>query len=155
MEKSNITSAMKILFLFTLMLLLFASCNPEPQQIRMGEEECAHCSMMINDEQFAAQLVATTGRHYNFDAIECMAAFVDGFDGDIHSLWVHDYFEPGEWIDATQATYLHSDQLRSPMSVNISAYRQAQQAGQNQAEYDGNLLDWDEVKVLVREKWGQ
>lgn len=121
----------------------------------MGEEECAHCSMMINDEQFAAQLVATTGRHYNFDAIECMAAYIGDFDGDIHSLWVHDYFEPGEWIDATDATYLHSDQLRSPMSVNISAYRQTEDAQQNQTEYEGNLLNWDEVRQLVREEWGQ
>ncbi len=136
-------------------LLMLSACQPEPQPIQMGQEECAHCSMMINDEQFAAQLVTETGRHYNFDAIECMAAYSNEFDGDIHSLWVYDYFSPGEWIDATEVTFLKSDQLRSPMSVNISAYRQQEDAEQNQAEYEGNLLNWDEVRQLVREEWGQ
>lgn len=120
----------------------------------MGEEECAHCNMMITEEQFAAQLVTSTGKAHSFDAIECLAAEANEFDGEIHSLWIRDYFEPGEWFDATQATYLHSEELSSPMGLNLSAYRDRGDAEENQTEHGGELLEWDEVQHLVLEEWG-
>lgn len=116
----------------------------------MGEEECAHCNMMISDQQFASQLVTSTGRHYSFDAIECMAAYTADFDGEIHSLWVRDYYEYEEWIDATQATFVQSDEIPSPMSVNISAYKDREDA-QQQVE---DVIDWEDVKRLVADQWG-
>lgn len=137
-----------------IMMLLITACEPQPQPIQMGEEECAHCNMMISEEPYAAQLVSSTGRHFSFDAIECMAAYTEDFDGEIHSIWVRDFNNSGDWFDATQAIFLRSDELQSPMSVNLSAYNQQSEAEENQNEYGGELYTWDEVVHLVREQWG-
>lgn len=138
------------------MLLIFLACDRGPQEIRIGQQECDHCRMMISQEQFAAQLVTQQGRQYAFDAIECMAAFVDQGDGqdlEIHSLWVPDFLNPGSWIPAEAATYLQSDGLRSPMALNFSAYTDERTARDQQQEFGGRIMTWPEVRSVVRDSW--
>ncbi len=137
-------------------VLVLAACEPGPQDIRIGEQECDHCRMMISDERFASQLVTEKGRQYAFDAIECMAAFVDGGEGqsiDIHSLWVPDFERPGEWLVAEEAYYLQSDELRSPMALNFSAYETEDKAEQQQNRFSGSVMDWHELGGKVHEAW--
>ncbi len=137
-------------------LLMFGACDRGPQDIRIGQQECDHCRMMISQEQFAAQLITQQARQYAFDAIECMAAFVnqgDGRDLDIHSLWVPDFKEPGRWIAAEAATYLQSDGLRSPMALNFSAYADERSARDQQQEFGGQVVTWDGVQSIVRDSW--
>lgn len=137
-------------------LLLAAACDRGPQEIRIGQQECDHCRMMISQEQFAAQLITEQGRQYAFDAIECMAAFVDSGDGrelDIHSLWVPDFNNPGNWIAAESAWYLQSDGLRSPMALNFSAYADEEAARRQQSGFDGRVVRWVEVREIVRDSW--
>ena len=137
-------------------LLLAAACDRGPQDIRIGQQECDHCRMMISQEQFAAQLITQQGRQYAFDAIECMAAYVDGSAGrelEIHSLWVPDFQGPGNWISAESAWYLQSDGLRSPMALNFSAYTDESSARRQQAEFGGQVIRWMKVRDIVRESW--
>ncbi len=136
--------------------LLIVACDRGPQEIRIGQQECDHCRMMISQEHFAAQLITEQGRQYAFDAIECMAAFVDGSAGgelDIHSLWVPDFHDPGNWIAAESAWYVQSDGLRSPMALNFSAYTDESTARSQQAEFGGQVVRWTEVQAIVRESW--
>ena len=142
--------------LMACVLLLIAACDRGPQEIRIGQQECDHCRMMISQEQFAAQLITQQGRQYAFDAIECMAAFVDSGDGtelDIHSLWVPDFHDPGNWMEAETAWYLQSDDLRSPMALNFSAYTDEGTARSQQSEFGGRVVRWMEVRDIVRESW--
>ncbi len=146
-----------ILFISILSLMLFAvGCEQGPQEIRIGEQECDHCRMMISQEQFAAQLVTRQGRQYAFDAIECMAAFRDSRaarDLEIQSLWVPDFNRPENWLEADKAHFLQSDQLRSPMALNFSAYSGQEEARRQQEEFGGRTLGWSEVQSIVRESW--
>lgn len=138
-----------------MMLVLLSACEPERQEIFYGEEECAHCSMIIADPQFAGQLLTSTGNHHNFDTIECMAAYVETDaidDEDIHSLWVAS-FDEEKWIRADEAYFLRSDNLASPMSMNLTAHEGSEIAQQHQQEYTGEVLGWDEIKNLVRQEW--
>lgn len=137
-------------------LLLVAACERGPQNIRIGQQECDHCRMMISQEQFAAQLITQQGRQYVFDAIECMAAFVDSDEGrerDIHSLWVPDFQNPDTWIAAESALYLQSDGLRSPMALNFSAYASEDKALSQLSEFGGQVVRWVDVRLIVRESW--
>jgi copper chaperone NosL len=150
---------MKFKFIYSISfasLFLLMACDPGPQDIRVGQQECDHCRMMISDERFASQLITQQGRQYAFDAIECMAAFIDGKDAsrlDIHSLWAPDFFNPGTWIAAEEAVYVQSDQLRSPMAVNISSYTSREYARRQQSEFGGEILNWEEARQQVRQAW--
>ena len=137
-------------------LMIITACNPGPQDIRIGQQECDHCRMIISQEQFAAQLVTSEGRQYAFDAIECMAAFVNSSNAeemDIHSLWVPDFLAPGRWLPAGGAWYLQSEKLRSPMALNFSAYASEQAVREQQASFGGPVLNWEEVQSIVRQRW--
>lgn len=136
--------------------LLLQACSPSPQPIHFGQEECSHCSMIISEEPFASQLLTETGRHYNFDAIECLAAYVEGGEVDedhIHSLLVPDFNRPDEWLDAREAVILKSENLQSPMGLNYSAYAGDEQAREHKQGYGGELLDWMQVRNEVRKAW--
>lgn len=138
------------------LVLLLVACEPGPQEIRIGEQECDHCRMMISDEHFASQMVTQQGRNYAFDAIECMAAYVESEEGqrhDIHSLWVPDFDNPEEWLPADEAVYLQSEELHSPMALNLSAYATERAAKRQQSRVSGKVIDWNEVRSLVHEAW--
>jgi len=136
-------------------LLLLAACADGPRQVQVGAEECAHCRMLVSENRFASQLVTDRGRQYVFDSIECMAEFLDEgaevSEERVGSLWVTDFTRPGEWLEAGQAHFLRSDELRSPMGMGLSAFADEAAAREHQAEHGGEILAWTEVRSLVAE----
>ena len=138
-----------------IILMLLSACEPQRQDIFYGEEECAHCSMLISEPQFAGQLLTETGRHFNFDAIECLVAFKEGgtvAEEDIHSMWVPG-FDDETWLPAREAYFLRSPNLPSPMSLNLSAFQHLSQVEEYQRSYTGNIYSWSEIQNLVRQEW--
>ena len=139
------------------LLLLLVACEPEPRDIRYGEEECAHCMMRVSDEAFAAQLVTQHARQYVFDSVECLAGHVKRGDipaDDIHSLWVANFDAPGSnWIAAEDAAFLRSDDLQSPMGLALSAYPDSETAETYREDYGGTVHTWSEVRSIVYAEW--
>ncbi len=142
------------LLLITVLVTLSA-CSDGPREVHIGTEECAHCRMMVSEEQFASQLMTDRGRHYVFDSIECMAEFLDHSEevpeDRIQELWVSDFPDPGNWIPVAEAYFLRSDELRSPMGLYLSAYADLQGAQEAQTAFGGEILNWAEVRALVQE----
>jgi copper chaperone NosL len=138
-------------------LLLFSGCDPEPEPIQFGSEECSYCRMMITEPQFASQLLNRQGRSYKFDSIECMAAFDQANVPDeginVHSHWVPDFTTGEEWLRVEDAHFLHSETLRSPMGLYLTAYSSLNTAQEFRDEYRGEILDWPAVKELVDREW--
>ena len=139
---------------FALALAPLAGCGPAgPRAIRIGEEECAHCRMRISEERFAAQLLNDRGRVWVFDSIECLVEWTQQAaevpEDRIAGWWVTDFEAPGSWLDATRATYLRSDGLRSPMGLGLSAYAGAPAARAQQGAHGGEVLDWAGIQALV------
>lgn len=142
------------LTLLTLLITL-TGCEPTPQPIHTGSDTCDHCRMMITDNEFASQALNNQGKAFKFDSVECMAAFHQTHEqrDNLHSLWVPNFLQPDQWIAADQAMYLHSETLRSPMGLFLSAYATPEEARQMQQEYGGNLLSYEEVRALVQREW--
>lgn len=146
--KILILSAIVVLAVFTL------GCEPEPQEIVFGSEECAYCKMLISEPEFGSQILNQQGRSFKFDSIECMAAYdLTNSDSKLHSRWVPDFMNSGNWIEAGEAFYLHSETLRSPMGLYLSAYVNRGSAENMQAEYGGEILDYGRVLELVQNEW--
>ncbi|MGF1671100.1 MAG: nitrous oxide reductase accessory protein NosL [Balneolaceae bacterium] len=140
-----------------IILLLITGCEPKPKPIQYGHEDCSYCRMMITEPQYGAQTLNKQGRSFTFDSIECMAAFaqenVKAEQIDVHSHWIADFTGSEEFIRAEEAHYLHSENLRSPMGLNLSAHATLEQAEKYRGEYGGEILNWAEVKEFVHDTW--
>jgi copper chaperone NosL len=136
------------LIVLALLAPLAAACEITPEPLHLGAEECAHCSMLITERRYAAQLLNARGKAFMFDAVECLRGFVQ--DGtvaaaDIHSIWVTDAAAGDGWIAAEEAAFLHSPELRTPMGGGLAAYASAAAAAAAAAELNGVVMTWTEL----------
>ena len=147
---------MKILLSLFFILLLFYSCSNEPKPIHFYEDECDYCRMIISDQRYGGELMTNKGKAYKFDSIECLSAYVQEQkpgSKDVHSLLTIDFNNPEMFIDATNAWYLHSDLLKSPMGLNLSAFNNKELALTVKNVYPGELVRWDDVNKIVKLNW--
>lgn len=132
------------------LLMLATACSQKPAKIHYGSEECAHCKMMITDEQFASQIVTEKGKALKFDAIECMAVYqqenADELQGAIR--YVSDYNNPGNWLKAEEAQFVKSEVVNSPMGESLLGFSSQEEAQKHVSERPGQLLEWAEVSQI-------
>jgi len=103
--------------------------------------------MTIADPRFAGELVLRTGKIYRFDDPGCLAAFVrDRMPATkVQSAWVNDFAHPDRLLDASQASYLLSETLHTPMASHLAALTLGREADSVQAALGGRLLTWTQV----------
>jgi len=139
-----------ILIVFSLILL---ACANNPKPITYGSDGCHYCSMTIVDMQHAAQLMTKKGRTYTFDASECMINHLREIDKTTVAIFlVNDYNTPGATIDATNATYLISKNIPSPMGEYLSAFATRESAEYALEKNDGELFTWEELQNRFKQK---
>jgi len=126
---------------------MLGACKVETEPIKYGSDACHYCSMTIVDKQHAAEYVTNKGKVFKFDAIECMMNGLKDTDSTKMALFLVNGFEhPGQLIDATQATYLISGNIPSPMGEFLSAFENKETADSVQSELQGELFTWQELK---------
>ncbi|UGU14628.1 nitrous oxide reductase accessory protein NosL [Sinomicrobium kalidii] len=137
---------MKPILSIVILMWFFTSCEIKPKPINYGSDNCQYCNMTIVDKQHAAQIVTDKGRVYKFDAIECLLNYTRENTARPVSIYlVNDFKNPGELIDATNATYLISPEISSPMGANLSGFHSKLEARETQANHDGTLYDWEQL----------
>ncbi|GAB4315894.1 MAG: hypothetical protein Kow0074_03700 [Candidatus Zixiibacteriota bacterium] len=137
-------------------LILTACGSPAPQPIVYGEDACHYCNMTIMERGFACELVTTKGKVYKFDAIECLAAYRESGaidDSDVHSQWVSDYNNAGTLLNVDSATFIYSDDIRSPMAGGLCAVNDQDVAVRVRDVFKGRIVTWEEVRRIVADKW--
>jgi len=136
-----------------LSILLFTSCNIQPQKIEYGKDACHFCRMNIVDQQHSAQLVTTKGKAFKFDATECMINYLKEIDTEqVSLLLVADYNNPGNLIDANTATFIISENIPSPMGEYLSAVSTKEEALNLQKAKGGDLYNWNELIIHFNKK---
>ena len=114
---------MKDYWIILMVIIGIYGCTSTPKPIQYGADGCHYCSMTIVDNQHAAQFMTAKGKTYSFDATECMLNYLKEIDpSDVAFALVNDYNAPGEFIDATEATYLISENIPSPMGEYLTAF---------------------------------
>lgn len=144
---------MKVIQLF-LISLLFVACNSSPQPINYGSDACHYCDMTIVDRQHASQMVTAKGKVYKYDAIECMVhSLQDEFkDTEMAHKIVANLNNPGELIDASNASYLVSENLQSPMGANLSAFANTEEAQKAKEKFTGKIYSWNDIQKHLKLK---
>ena len=92
----------------------------QPPDIRLGEDACDHCKMIISEIRFAAGYYDGTGTPRRFDDIGCLVAFVKTSAVPPPTIWVHAY-EGDAWIRAPDASVVVNDQIHTAMGSGIVA----------------------------------
>lgn len=141
---------------FWLTFFLFYSCSNVPKPIHFNEDECDYCRMIISDQRYGGELMTNKGKAYKFDSIECLSAYVQEQkpgSQDVGMLLSIDFNNPEKFIDARTAWYLHSDLLKSPMGLNLTAFSNEELAQTVKNVYPGELVRWQKVNEIVNDKW--
>lgn len=131
---------------YLILLLIVAGCTPTPRPLEVGGDQCTHCLMGVSDERYGGEILMPTGKVLPFDAVECMASYLLDTNVEAHSLWVVDYARPGTLIPVQEARFLHSNELRSPMGLNLTAFN-ADAATRQLAT--GQWMNWNETMAFV------
>ena len=135
--------------LYVILLLAFSACQPEPKPISYGNDDCTFCKMTIADSRYGAEFVTDKGKVYKFDAIECMADYVNK-NAELPSsfLLVNTYDNPKALVSTAECTFLISDNLPSPMGAYLTAFYDKVKADSMQKVKSGSLYSWNEILRL-------
>ena len=140
-----------LILLITISTFL-SSCEVAPKEINYGDDHCKFCDMTVVDKTHSAQYVTKKGKAYMFDAVECLVREIvrNDIENTLEFILVADYSNPGKLINATKATYLISEAIRSPMGENLSAFGKQEDAKNIQKEHSGNIYTWEELKGIIK-----
>jgi len=140
-------------FVGIFILLLTISCKVEPEAIAYGKDQCSFCVMNIVDKTHSAQYVTKKGKQFKFDAIECLVNDLsEKNEAALAFILVANYANPGEMIDAKIATYLISQEIKSPMGANLSAVSTSAKAIELQQQHSGEIYTWKSLKTRLSDK---
>lgn len=121
---------MKRYFMVWATLVLLAACQRAEEQpkVRLGEDPCANCGMLINDARFACVIQDEEGEYHKYDDFNCM--FIHAASGRIKPTryFVPDYNQPEQWLDGTQAFYARTEDLQTPMGSRTASVRTRERA---------------------------
>ncbi len=147
-EKTSASPNPKVAVAALLFAGIFSGCSSGPQPIAYGQDACVFCKMTIVDKQHAAQIVTKTGKAFKYDAIECMMNDLVEWDKPEAELFlVADYTNPGLLTDATQASYLISEAIPSPMGEFLTAFEEEEDRNKVKLEAEGKSLNWPQLKT--------
>jgi copper chaperone NosL len=141
-----------IFCLFSSAVMLTCGVSPEP--INYGKDECEYCRMMITDNKFGSEMITAKGKVYKFDSIECLLEFA--FEKNIvvddnQTFLVTDFSMPEKLIDAKSAFYIHNDNYRSPMGLNVSAFGSKAESQEFLSKGSGKELSWFDVIEMLKQ----
>jgi copper chaperone NosL len=144
-------------WLWLLLALLFVSgcaqgiAEISPPDIRYGEDLCAECNMIISDPRFAAAYAheISAGRYEQvaFDDIGDMLMHTAKYpEQKVVGWYVHDY-KSEEWLDATNAHFVASSTIVTPMGHGLAAFATAEDAQALAAESGAEVLTWEMLQA--------
>jgi copper chaperone NosL len=136
------------------MIGLLAACGGasyEAADISQDTDQCYTCHMGIEDLDSASQTILTDGTPRIFDDIGCMLVYLQDNDDEVEVSYVRDHHS-GEWIDMTDAYFIHDESIQTPMSYGFIAFVAEQEAEDYLSESaKGEMLSSQEITSIDRE----
>ena len=133
-------------------VMLLAGCGSadpsRPPVVRLGQEACENCRMIISDERFAAALVNADGETLKFDDLGCLIQHETDGGRPTTVYWVRD-FKGNGWLNARDAVFVHARSLVSPMGFGLAACTTAQAAADAAKKAGSRMLRFDELSGFL------
>lgn len=134
--------------IYSLLILLFLSCNTKPEPFVAGSDICCFCKMGISDTRFGGELITKKGKIYKFDDLHCMSAFMrTGIvaQEDIAQLLTVNFDKPNTFLNVHTAGFISSAELKSPMGSNAAGFETKDEATAFSKDKQTEVLDWQAV----------
>ncbi len=136
-----------------LTMLTLSACSSSdasgPPEIQYGRDICVQCGMIASEAKFAAAYTLEDGTEKLFDdlggLILTQRATKDAIDPT--RTWVHDY-ETLEWVDVTNAYFVATLSVNTPMGHGIVAFNNEAKAEVFASDVGGEVIRWDVVFAL-------
>ena len=127
--------------------LALLACSPaadidSPPEIVYGEDMCVQCGMIISEPRYAAAYLSVDGEPRIFDDLGELCLYHRDHQEKMATVWAHD-FHSEAWIDAEAATFVMSENIHTPMSFGIVAFRDREDAALFAEEMQGQLHDFN------------
>lgn len=135
-------------FIAAVLLISLLSCTAEPEPLQYGQDACHTCKMTLMDKKFGAELVSKKGKVFKFDDVNCMLQFYHSGEVDPQEFayrLVTDFSKPATLIEANDAFYLKSPQIKSPMASQIAAFGEKESMENTKKQLKGIYLVWGEL----------
>lgn len=136
---------LKNMFLVVIVLIATA-CSHDPEAIKYGSDNCNFCKMTIMDEKFSAECLSKKGKVFKFDDIHCLKGFLKNggvWSNEVAKIYIADYNNKGQWVEADKAFLLYSEELRSPMGGNYAAFSTEEQRKAALSQFNGEETSWE------------
>ncbi|MBS1764042.1 MAG: nitrous oxide reductase accessory protein NosL [Bacteroidetes bacterium] len=133
---------------FLLLLFIVVSCTQQPEPLIAGKDSCYHCKMPVADTRFGAELITNKGRIYKFDDINCMILWKnqpENKDLKFNNVLVVNYFDKTDLLEAANAIFIKSADIRTPMNSGFAAFKSEENARKVLNEYGGDIFNWEKV----------
>jgi copper chaperone NosL len=130
------------LTLVTAFALLAAACSAKasgPPEILVDRTACSHCGMLISEPVYAAAYQAHEQEPRVFDDIGCMLESLGRHTTSPATVWVQDVSGKG-WLPGSEAIFVASPHLRTPMGGGILAYADAAAADEAATAHQGEVV---------------
>lgn len=131
-----------------IILISLLSCNTDPEPLKYGTDACHTCKMTLMDKKFGAELISNKGKVFKFDDVNCMLTFYNSGEvqtTDFAHKLVVDFSRPATLIPATDAFYLKSPAIKSPMASQIAPFEKKESMEDHKKELKGIYLVWGEL----------
>lgn len=147
---SRITSyVLALLVLWTLSACTTKVTGEEPPVITYGQDVCDRCGMIVEESRFAAAYVTPQGDVRRFDDIGDMVTHYRETGEEAAVFWVHDYVTE-EWLKASEAFFIVSEDLVTPMGSGIVAAANQSEADNVVAEWGGQVQTFEALLAQAR-----
>jgi len=131
------------------LIVSLSSCSGGPQPIKLNVDVCDHCKMTITDPKFGGELLTKKGKIYRFDDAKCLNGFLHAGTvkkEDLKTIYLLDYVNHGQLLDASTCVLLKSQELKSPMGGDLAAFATKEAAEQFQKQFNATLTSWNEIE---------
>jgi len=147
---------MKTFLSLVLVMAICLNCSVKPEPLRYSKDNCSFCKMTLVDDKFGGELVTKKGKVFKFDDIKCMISFLNSSqekpDSYSYELVV-DYAHAADEFDlipASDAFYLQSEEVKSPMAGNVAAFKIKTEQQNYQQKWNGSVMSWNDVKEAFK-----
>ncbi|MFN7065992.1 MAG: nitrous oxide reductase accessory protein NosL, partial [Aquificaceae bacterium] len=72
---------------------------------------------------------------------------------NIKKAYVVSFLNPKEFLEAERAFYVRSPDIKSPMGMNLSAYKSQEEARAILRDKQGEILSWLELRELIKREY--
>ncbi|WP_127126205.1 nitrous oxide reductase accessory protein NosL [Pseudoflavitalea rhizosphaerae] len=131
------------------LMFTLSSCSGGPHPIKFNVDVCDHCKMTITDPKFGGELLTKKGKIYRFDDAKCLSGFLHAGTvkkDDVKNIYLLDYANQGQLLDASSSVLLKSQELKSPMGGDLAAFASKEAAEQFQKQFNATLTSWNEIE---------